>query len=159
MEFLHTMVRITDIDASLKFYCEGLGMTQLRRVDHEAGRFTLIFLACPDDLKRSGLKGDEYPLPSGLPMIELTYNWPDEDGTAETYGEGRNFGHLAYRVDDIYAACKRLKDMGVAINRPPRDGNMAFIRSPDNVSVELLQRGPHLEPQEPWASMENSGHW
>ena len=159
MEFLHTMVRITDIDASMKFYCDGLGMTQLRRVDHEAGRFTLIFLACPDDVKRSGLKGDEYPLPSGLPMIELTYNWPDEDGNSEAYGEGRNFGHLAYRVDDIYAACQRLQDMGVTINRPPRDGNMAFIRSPDNVSVELLQRGQRLAPQEPWASMENSGHW
>ncbi len=159
MEFLHTMVRITDIDASLKFYCDGLGMTQLRRVDHEAGRFTLIFLACPDDVKRSGLKGDEYPLPSGLPMIELTYNWPDEDGSAEAYGEGRNFGHLAYRVDDIYAACLRLQDMGVTINRPPRDGNMAFIRSPDNVSIELLQKGERLMPQEPWASMENSGVW
>lgn len=159
MEFLHTMVRVTDVEASLKFYCEGLGLTQLRRVDHEPGRFTLVFLASPDDLKRSGLKGDEYPLPSGLPMIELTYNWPDENGKSEAYGEGRNFGHLAYRVDDIYAVCERLRDMGVTINRPPRDGNMAFIRSPDNVSIELLQRGERLEAQEPWASMENTGHW
>lgn len=153
------MVRVTDIDASLKFYCEGLGLKQLRRVESEEGRFTLVFLASGSDLERSGLKGDEHPLPSGLPMVELTYNWPNENGEVETYGEGRNFGHLAYRVDDIYAACQRLMDMGVIINRPPRDGNMAFIRSPDNISVELLQRGERLAPQEPWASMENSGKW
>ena len=162
------MVRVSDIDASLKFYGEGLGLKVLRRVDNEGGRFTLIFLASETDLKRSGLKGDEYPLPAGLPMIELTYNWPDASGvpnTSETpsdvlaYTEGRNFGHLAYRVDDIYAVCQRLSDMGVTINRPPRDGYMAFIRSPDNISIELLQSGDKLPAQEPWLSMENSGHW
>lgn len=159
MDFLHTMVRITDIDASLKFYCDGLGLKEVRRVDSEKGRFTLIFLTSESDLKRSGLKGDEYPLPSGLPMIELTYNWPGENGEIETYGEGRNFGHLAYRVDNIYAACQRLMDLGVTLNRPPRDGNMAFVRSPDNISIELLQRGDRLAPKEPWASMENIGKW
>jgi len=159
MDFLHTMVRVTDIEASLKFYCDGLGLKEVRRVENEGGRFTLVFLASPDDLKRSGLKGDEYPLPSGLPMIELTYNWPDENGEIEDYGEGRNFGHLAYRVDDVYATCQHLMDMGVTINRPPRDGNMAFVRSPDNISIELLQRGDRLAPQEPWASMENTGGW
>jgi len=128
-------------------------------VENEKGRFTLVFLASPHDLERSGLKGDEYPLPSGLPMIELTYNWPDENGESEDYGGARNFGHLAYRVDDIYAACQRLKDIGVTINRPPRDGNMAFVRSPDNISIELLQRGERQAPQEPWASMENNGAW
>lgn len=159
MDFLHTMVRVTDIDASLKFYCDGLGLKEMRRIDNEKGRFTLVFLTSESDLKRSGLKGDEYPLPSGLPMIELTHNWPDENGKVEDYGEGRNFGHLAYRVDDIYVACKRLMDMGVIINRPPRDGNMAFVRSPDNISIELLQRGERLASQEPWASMENDGKW
>jgi len=159
MDFLHTMVRVTDIDASLKFYCEGLGLKQVRRYENEGGRFTLVFLASADDLKRSGLKGDEYPLPSGLPMIELTYNWPAENGEVEEYGEGRNFGHLAYRVDNVYAACQRLMDMGVTINRPPRDGNMAFVRSPDNISIELLQRGGRLAPSEPWASMENTPPW
>jgi len=159
MNFLHTMVRVTDIDASLKFYRDGLGLKALRRVDNEKGRFTLVFLATPDDLDRSGLKGDEYPLPAGLPMIELTYNWPNENGESEAYGEGRNFGHLAYRIDNIYEACQRLQDMGVTINRPPRDGYMAFIRSPDNVSIELLQQGERLPPQEPWASMENKGKW
>lgn len=159
MDFLHTMVRVTNIDESLKFYRDGLGLKEIRRVENEKGRFTLVFLASPDDIKRSGLKGGEYPLPSGLPMIELTYNWPDEDGQSENYGGGRNFGHLAYRVDDIYAACQHLMDMGVTINRPPRDGNMAFVRSPDNISIELLQRGERLAPREPWASMENSGSW
>lgn len=159
MDFLHTMVRVTDIDASLNFYCKGLGLKEMRRVDNEKGRFTLVFLASPHDLKRSGLKGDEYPLPSGLPMIELTYNWPGENGESEDYGGGRNFGHLAYRVDDIYAACQQLMDIGVTINRPPRDGNMAFVRSPDNISIELLQRGDPLPIQEPWASMENEGAW
>mgnify|MGYP000179399508 CR=1 FL=1 len=159
MNFLHTMVRVTDIDASLRFYCDGLGLKEMRRVENDKGRFTLVFLASEQDLKRSGLTGDEYPLPSGLPMIELTYNWPDENGKCENYGGGRNFGHLAYGVDDIYAVCQRFKDMGVTINRPPRDGNMAFVRSPDNISIELLQRGDRLEPQEPWASMENNGSW
>lgn len=159
MDFLHTMLRVTDIEASLKFYCGGLGLKEMRRYENEKGRFTLIFLASEADLNRSGLRGDEYPMPSGLPMIELTYNWPDENGETEDYGQGRNFGHLAYRVDDIYAACQHLMDMGVTINRPPRDGNMAFVRSPDNISIELLQRGDPLAPQEPWASMENTGAW
>jgi len=159
MDFLHTMIRVTDIEASLEFYCGGLGLKEMRRVDNEKGRFTLVFLASEHDLKRSGLKGDEYPLPSGLPMIELTYNWPAENGDVEDYGGGRNFGHLAYRVDDVYAVCQRFMDMGVTINRPPRDGNMAFVRSPDNISIELLQRGDRLTPSEPWASMENTGGW
>jgi len=159
MDFLHTMVRVTDIDASLEFYCEGLGLKEVRRIDHEEGRFTLVFLATESDLKRSGLKEDEHSMPSGLPMIELTYNWPAENGESEDYGGGRNFGHLAYRVDDIYAACQHLMNMGVTINRPPRDGYMAFVRSPDNISIELLQRGDRRAPQEPWASMENIGAW
>ena len=154
MEFLHTMLRISDVDASLRFFCEGLGLKEVRRVDVEAGRFTLIFLATSEDIDRSGLKGDEYPLPSGLPMIELTHNW-DEAG----YDGGRNFGHLAYRVKDIYALCAHLRDMGYVIVRPPRDGRMAFVRSPDNISVELLQTGDALPAAEPWASMENTGSW
>jgi lactoylglutathione lyase len=154
MEFLHTMVRISDIDASLKFYCDGLGLKNVRRYDNEKGRFSLIFLASPDDLARSGLTGTERPLPPGLPMIELTYNW-DED----SYSVGRNFGHLAYRVENIYAICQKLMDMGVTINRPPRDGHMAFVRSPDNISIELLQKGEHLPPAAPWKDMENEGVW
>lgn len=154
MEYLHTMVRISDVDASLRFYCEGLGFKEVQRKDVEAGRFTLIFLATPDDLARSGLKGDERPLPPGLPMIELTHNW-DEAG----YGEGRNFGHMAFRVKDVYETCQRLSAMGYTINRPPRDGYMAFVRSPDNISIELLQKGDRLDPAEPWASMENTGNW
>ena len=138
MKYLHTMVRVSDIDQSLAFY-QLLGLCELRRYENEAGRFTLLFLAAPGD--------DDA-------QIELTYNW-DEKG----YGEGRNFGHLAYAVDDIYAACQRLLDGGVTINRPPRDGRMAFVRSPDNISVELLQKGPALAPAEPWASMPNTGHW
>ena len=159
MDFLHTMVRVTDIDASLKFYCEGLGLKEVNRKESEQGRFTLVFLASPNDLKRCGLNDGETSMPSGLPMIELTYNWPDENGEVEDYGEGRNFGHMAYRVDDIYATCQHLMDMGVTISRPPRDGYMAFIRSPDNISIELLQSGDRLAPQEPWASMENIGTW
>lgn len=158
MGFLHTMVRITDIDASLKFYCEGLGLTELRRRESEKGRFTLIFLAAPKDVARYG-DGEIYPLPDGLPMLELTYNWPDASGAAETLGGGRNFGHLAYRVDDIYAACDRFAAIGVTINRPPRDGNMAFVRSPDGISIELLQRGEPLAPVTPWKDMENTGSW
>lgn len=154
MEFLHTMVRVSDVDKSLRFFCEGLGLKEVRRVDNESGRFTLVFLASEKDLKRSGLKGNEHPLPPGLPMIELTHNW-DESG----YDEGRNFGHLAYRVDNFYQTCQRLADMGYTINRPPRDGYMAFVRSPDNISVELLQSGDKLAPQAPWADMENTGKW
>lgn len=139
MKYLHTMVRITDINASLDFYCKKLGLTELQRYDSEQGRFTLIFLAAP---------GDEDA------QIELTHNWDPGD-----YDEGRNFGHLAYQVDDIYAMCQKLMDAGVTINRPPRDGHMAFVRSPDNISIELLQKGESLPLQEPWASMESEGHW
>jgi lactoylglutathione lyase len=139
MRYLHTMVRVTDLTASLRFYCEALGLREIRRIENEKGRFTLVFLAAP---------GDEHA------QVELTYNWDPE-----TYGIGRAFGHLAYEVDDIYAACQRLVDHGVTINRPPRDGRMAFVRSPDNISVELLQRGGSLELREPWKSMGNTGEW
>jgi lactoylglutathione lyase len=139
MKYLHTMVRVSDLDESLDFYCNKLGLRELRRYDNEQGRFTLVFLAAP---------GDEDA------QVELTWNWDPED-----YGEGRNFGHLAYRVDNIYDTCQRLLDAGVTINRPPRDGRMAFVRSPDRISVELLQHGEALPPAEPWASMENTGHW
>ena len=146
MRYLHTMVRITDIDQSLDFYCNKLGMIEMRRMDNEQGRYTLIFLAAPDD---------EYASREArAPLIELTYNWDPEK-----YGEGRNFGHLAYEVDNIYETCRRLQQGGVTINRPPRDGNMAFIRSPDNVSIELLQKGAPLPREEPWASMPNTGKW
>lgn len=144
------MVRVRDLDTALAFYCDGLGLQEVRRVENEAGRFTLVFLAAPGDL--------DGPLGARLtdvrPALELTYNWD-----AETYAGGRNFGHLAYRVDDVYAACERLRSKGVVINRPPRDGWMAFVRSPDGISVELLQRGEPLAPAEPWASMPNTGAW
>lgn len=146
MQYLHTMVRVADLEASLDFYCNKLGLTQVRRNDYEKGRFTLVFLAAPEDVERA--KADQAPL------VELTHNWDPED-----YDGGRNFGHLAYRVDDIYETCQRLMDGGVAINRPPRDGHMAFVRSPDNISIELLQKGDAQPPQEPWASMPNSGEW
>ena len=139
MKYLHTMVRVSNLDESLDFYCNKLGLRELRRKESEKGRFTLVFLAAP---------GDEDA------QVELTWNWDPEE-----YGEARNFGHLAYAVDDIYAVCRRLRDSGVTINRPPRDGHMAFVRSPDNISIELLQRGDALPPAEPWASMPNSGHW
>lgn len=139
MKYLHTMVRVSDLDASLDFYCNQLGLRELRRKEVEAGRFTLVFLAAP---------GDE------TAQVELTYNWDPE-----AYTGGRNFGHLAYRVDDIYALCQRLADAGVTINRPPRDGHMAFVRSPDGISIELLQAGDPLPPREPWASMPNQGTW
>ncbi len=155
MEYLHTMVRISDVEASLRFYCDGLGLKEVRRVDSEAGRFTLIFLASDTDLARVGLEpGFEGKMPTGLPMIELTHNWDPE-----AYDGGRNFGHMAYRVADIYALCAHLQDMGYTINRPPRDGRMAFVRSPDNISIELLQSGEPLAKAEPWASMENTGSW
>jgi lactoylglutathione lyase len=146
MKYLHTMVRISDIDESLDFYCNKLGLKEVRRTESEAGRYTLIFLAAPDDEGRAS--GERAPL------IELTYNWDPEE-----YSGGRNFGHLAYEVDDIYATCERLRNAGVTINRPPRDGRMAFIRSPDNISIELLQRGEAKPSQEPWASMDNTGTW
>ncbi|NNE40553.1 MAG: lactoylglutathione lyase [Marinicaulis sp.] len=146
MKYLHTMVRVKDLDASLNFYCNKLGLVEVSRKEVEAGRFTLVFLAAPGDADRAR--------EHSAPMVELTYNWDTED-----YNGGRNFGHLAYRVDDIYALCKRLKDAGVVINRPPRDGRMAFVRSPDGISIELLQAGDALAPAEPWASMENVGSW
>ena len=139
MKYLHTMVRVADLDESLDFYCNKLGLVELRRHDAPEGRYTLVFLSAP---------GDEEA------QVELTFNWDPEE-----YSGGRNFGHLAYEVDDIYAACQRLADGGVTINRPPRDGRMAFVRSPDGISIELLQRGGALPPREPWASMENSGSW
>ena len=145
MRYLHTMVRVSDLDASLRFYCQGLGLVETYRVENEKGRFTLVFLAAPDDVELAKARQ--------APLVELTYNWDPED-----YQGGRNFGHLAYRVDDIYETCQRLMDLGVTINRPPRDGHMAFIRSPDGVSVELLQDGA-LPAAEPWASMANTGVW
>ena len=155
MDYLHTMVRVRDIDDSLKFYCDGLGLKEIRRRDSQAGRFTLVFLASETDIARSGLAMPfEGALPSGLPMIELTYNWDPE-----AYTGGRNFGHLAYRVDDIYAKCTHLQALGYTIHRPPRDGRMAFIKSPDGISVELLQNGEALAAAEPWASMDNTGTW
>ncbi|MEM1140058.1 MAG: lactoylglutathione lyase [Pseudomonadota bacterium] len=146
MEYLHTMVRVSDLDASLDFYCNKLGMVEVNRIEVEAGRFTLVFLAAPGDEASARERS--------APCLELTYNWDPE-----AYDEGRNFGHLAFHVDDIYAACQRLHEGGVTINRPPRDGWMAFIRSPDNISIELLQKGEKLPAQEPWASMENTGSW
>ena len=154
MEYLHTMIRISDVEESLRFFCEGLGLKEVRRVDNETGRFTLIFLATDEDIERSGWRDDGGKLPSGLPMIELTHNWDPEP-----YEGGRNFGHMAYRVEDIYTLCDRLQSMGYTINRPPRDGHMAFVRSPDNISIELLQKDKPQPPQEPWVSMENTGSW
>ncbi len=146
MEFLHTMVRISDLDESLDFYCNKLGLIEFSRKDNEKGRFTLIFLCAPEDKNLA----EE----SRKPLIELTYNWDKEE-----YTGGRNFGHLAFKVDNIYETCQKLQDNGVVINRPPRDGYMAFINSPDGISIELLQQGDKLEPQEPWSSMENTGSW
>ena len=146
MEYLHTMVRVTDLDASLDFYCTKFGLTEVRRIDNEKGRFTLVFLAAPGDEAQARA--------TKAPLLELTYNWDPE-----AYTGGRNFGHLAYRVDHIYQICQRLMDAGVTINRPPRDGHMAFVRSPDGISIELLQKGESLPPQEPWLSMSNTGAW
>ena len=140
MRYLHTMIRVRDLDATLRFFCEGLGLRETRRMENAAGKFTLVFLAA-----------DETPDAE----IELTHNW----GSDEDYGSARNFGHLAFRVDDVYATCAHLQSMGVTINRPPRDGHMAFVRSPDLISIELLQKGAHLAPAEPWASMPNTGSW
>lgn len=153
VEYLHTMIRVSDIDATLRFFCDGLGLTELHRVDNEGGRFTLVFLASEEDAARYGADMT-YPLPPGLPMIELTHNWDEE-----TYEGGRNFGHLAYTVEDIYAVTERFAALGVTINRPPRDGRMCFVRSPDGISVELLQKGKPLAPKEPWVSAENIGAW
>ena len=139
MKYLHTMVRVGDLAAARRFYCDALGLKELRQIDNEKGRFSLVFLCAPGD---------------DSAQVELTYNWD-----AEVYADGRNFGHLAYEVDDIYATCQRLQDHGVVVNRPPRDGRMAFVRSPDQISIELLQRGSARPPQEPWTSMPNVGHW
>ena len=146
MRYLHTMVRVAEIDASLDFYCNKLGLKEVRRMDNDKGRYTLVFLAASEDEKAG--------LADKAPLVELTYNWDPED-----YKGGRNFGHLAYEVDDIYALCRKLMDAGVTINRPPRDGHMAFVRSPDGISIELLQKGDAKEPAEPWASMANTGSW
>jgi lactoylglutathione lyase len=146
MRYLHTMVRVRDLDKSLEFYCGRLGLKEIRRMDNPGGRFTLVFLAAPEDEARANAEK--------APMLELTYNWDAED-----YGSARNFGHLAFVVDDIYATCAKLQAAGVTINRPPRDGYMAFVRSPDLISIELLQKGGALPAQEPWASMPNTGSW
>ena len=146
MRYLHTMIRVTDLAASLDFFCGKLGLTEVRRIDSEKGRFTLVFLSADADIARAK--------ETQAPLVELTHNWDPE-----VYTGGRNFGHLAYRVDDIYATCEKLMKAGVTINRPPRDGNMAFIRTPDNISIELLQEGPPKAPAEPWLSMPNTGVW
>lgn len=151
MRYLHTMVRISDIDQSLQFYCDILGLSELYRYDSEAGRFTNIFLAAPEDLTAAQ--------ETRAPVIELTYNWPNEDGEVESYGRGRNFGHLAFSVENVYELCHTMRMAGVTINRPPRDGKMAFVTSPDGISIELLQAGDALPLQEPWRSMENTGTW
>ena len=149
MRYLHTMLRVRDLNAALDFYCNKLGLQEVRRRDDEKGRYTNVFLAAPDDPVSGGNDAGR-----GAPMVELTYNWDSED-----YGEARYFGHLAYEVDDIYALCERLMQAGVTINRPPRDGSMAFVRSPDRQSIELLQKGAPLPPKEPWKSMPNTGKW
>ncbi len=146
MEYLHTMVRASDLDASLDFYCNKLGLVEVNRYDSEQGRFTLVFLAAPGDVAAAK--------DAKSPLVEITYNWDPEE-----YSGGRNFGHLAYRVENIYDTCQQLLDGGVTINRPPRDGHMAFVRSPDGISIELLQKGESLPPAEPWQSMENTGEW
>lgn len=146
MRYLHTMVRVSDLDAALDFYCAKLGLVELYRNENPAGKFTLVFLAAPEDVEMARARK--------APLVELTYNWDEQ-----SYADGRNFGHLAYYVRDIYAACQKLMDGGVVINRPPRDGRMAFVRSPDGISIELLQEGDALAPAEPWASMANSGAW
>jgi lactoylglutathione lyase len=146
MRYLHTMIRVGDLDAALDFFCNKLGLVEMSRIDNEAARFTLVFLAAPDDVELARAKK--------APMVELTHNWDERE-----YSSGRNFGHLAYRVKDIYATCQRLAGGGVTINRPPRDGHMAFVRSPDGISIELLQEGDRLPPKEPWASMPNTGSW
>jgi len=151
MKYLHTMVRVSDLEASLDFYCTTLGMVELRRYDSDVGKFTNVFLAANGDEQRVR--------EANTPILELTYNWPDPDGNTEQYTNGRNFGHLAYEVVNIYQTCQKLMEAGVTINRPPKDGNMAFIKSPDGISIELLQANDALPSEEPWASMENEGSW
>ena len=152
MEYLHTMVRVSDLEKALHFYCTVLGMVEISRKENEQGRFTLVFLAAPGDVAKAKA--------SKAPLLELTYNWPDESGKTETFGQSsRNWGHLAFRVEDIYQTCAQLQKSGVTINRPPRDGYMAFVKSPEGISIELLQKGDALPPQEPWQSMPNTGSW
>jgi lactoylglutathione lyase len=146
MEYLHTMVRVKDLDQSLEWYCGKFGLVEVRRMENAAGRYTLVFLAAPGDVERARQ--------TKAPLVELTYNWDTED-----YKSGRNFGHLAYQVDDIYETCRKLMEQGVTINRPPRDGRMAFVKSPDNISIEILQKGDAKAPAEPWTSMPNTGSW
>lgn len=153
LEFLHAMVRVGNLPAAIKFFCDGLGLVEIRRNDYPQGKYTLVFLAAPEDVARAKYDCKER-LPPGVPMVELTHNWDEHD-----YTGGRNFGHLAYRVGDIYAACERFQKLGVTINRPPRDGRMAFVRSPEGISIELLQKGDALAPAEPWASAPNIGSW
>lgn len=150
MNYLHTMIRVSNLENTLEFFCDVLGFREVRRYDSEKGRFTLVFLCA---------SGDEYSPEKKSPLLELTYNWPGENGETEEYNGGRNFGHVAYRVENIFQVCQRAMDNGVTINRPPRDGHMAFIKSPDGISIELLQAGDPLPPTEPWASMENVGSW
>ena len=151
MRYLHSMIRVRDLETSLHFFCDILGLKETKRTESKQGRFTLIFLAAPGD--------EAHAKAHQSPVVELTYNWPDEKGETEHYDTGRNFGHLAFEVDDIYTTCQHLMDHGITINRPPRDGYMAFIKTPDNISIELLQKGEKRAPQEPWASMENTGSW
>lgn len=151
MKYLHTMIRVSNLEESLDFFCNKLGLVQISRNDYESGKFSLIFLADPVNANEAR--------DSKSPLLELTYNWPDENGAVEEYTTGRNFGHLAFRVDDIYKTCQDLVDKGVTINRPPRDGYMAFIKSPDGISIELLQKDQPLAPMEPWSSMKNIGSW
>ena len=150
MRFLHAKVRVADLEKSLQFYCETLGMVEVKRTESESGQFTLVYLSATSDLDAAKQKG--------APVVELTYNWP-QDGQTEDYGNARNFGHLAFAVDNIYEVCRNVQNAGVAINRPPRDGRMAFFKSPDNISIELLQSGDSLPPQEPWQSMPSQGRW
>ncbi len=154
IRYLHTMIRVSDLDKTLEFFCEGLGLIEVRREAVEKARFTNVFLATPDDVAEAGFTPGSGSLPAGLPALELTFNWD-----VEPYPDGRNFGHIAYQVDDIYAVCEKLQAMGVTINRPPRDGKMAFVRSPDNISIEILQKDQALPAKEPWASAENIGSW
>lgn len=151
MQYLHTMIRVNDLQKSLYFFCNQLGLIETRRYENEQGKFTLVFLAAPEDIEQAKI--------NKAPLIELTYNWPDKKNKSEKYTSGRNFGHLAYRVDNIYEICQKLQDAGVIINRPPRDGHMAFVKSPDGISIELLQKGDPLKPIEPWTSMKNEGTW
>ncbi len=151
MQYLHTMIRVKDLEKTLDFFCNKLGMVEMNRMDSEQGRFTLVFLAASEDAAHAEQ--------TKAPLLELTYNWPDKKGETEDYQGGRNFGHLAYRVENIYALCAKLMEAGVTINRPPRDGHMAFVRSPDGISIELLQQGESFAPEEPWVSMKNQGEW